>query len=204
MILMLFWFALASAQQPVQKDSARIYRGIEQYAKKKGKFVQTLHKFIFKPVQTKKSLKKKKEVIKTQDFASFHGKILRNINIETYDPFGYSDKDDRKPKRWLERAGNNLHVKSKHFAIRNFLLIKKNRPLDSLLVVESERLVRAQRFVRSVSIKPVAAGKDSVDVMIKVIDAWSLVPDATFSSAGAYVRVIERNFFGLGHQAENA
>ncbi len=204
LILMLFWVVLASAQQPVQKDSARIYRGIEQYAKKKGKFVQTLHKFIFKPVQTKKSLTKKKEVIQTQDFGPFHGKILRNINIETYDPFGYSEKDDRKPKRWLERAGNNLHVKSKHFAIRNFLLIKKNRPLDSLLVVESERLVRAQRFVRSVKITPVSAGKDSVDVTIKVIDAWSLVPDATFSSSGAYVRVIERNFFGLGHQAENA
>ena len=202
-LLLMLIGASAIAQEPQKQDSAKIYRGIEKYARKKGKFTQTLHKFIFKPVQTKKSLKKKKEVIQTPDYAAYQGKILRNINIETLDPFGYSEKDDRQPKRWAEKAGNNLHVKSKQFAIRNFLLIKKNRPLDTLLVAESERLIRAQRFVRSVRITPVKVGRDSVDVNIRVLDAWSLVPDATFSSGEGYLRVIERNFFGLGHQAEN-
>src|SRR5690606_1028538 len=147
-----------------KKYPKKMYEGIQKYSGK-SKFTKFMHKLIFKPVQSTRTLQRKKEVIKNEDFTRFQGKILRNINITTLDPFGYSERDEkRKPKYWSERTGNNLHVKSKYFAIRNFLLIKKNEPLDSLLVRESERLIRSQRFVRSVKITPVMAGADSVDV----------------------------------------
>lgn len=203
-LLLLLVFCTAYAQEPEKekKDPKKMYEGIQKYSGK-SKFTKFMHKLIFKPVQSTRTLNRKKEVIKNEDFRRFQGKILRNINITTLDPFGYSERDEkRKPKYWSERTGNNLHVKSKYFAIRNFLLIKKNEPLDSLLVRESERLIRSQRFVRSVRITPVMAGADSVDVEIRVLDSWSLIPDATLSANESYLKLTERNFFGLGHQAE--
>src|SRR5699024_2146172 len=55
------------------------------------------------------------------------GKTIRNIKIITLNPFGYSVIDSKKePKNWLERTGNNFHIKSSKLAIRNYLLFRKN------------------------------------------------------------------------------
>ncbi|RZJ35453.1 MAG: hypothetical protein EOO51_05840 [Flavobacterium sp.] len=138
---------------------------------------------------------------------SYEGKIVRKINIETLDPFGFSEKDTtKKPVNYVQRAGNSLHLKSKNLTIHNLLLIKRNKPLDSLLVKESERLVRGQRYVRSVLITPqlIKGNPDSVDVTVRVLDAWSLVPDAAFSGNRGNIALSERNFFGLGHRFDNS
>ncbi len=112
-------------------------------------------------------------------------KYTRNIDIETLDPFGYSlDNPDRKPKNWAERTGNTIHMKTRKWTIRNYLLFKKNDELDSLLVKESERLLQQQRYIRNVIIKPVAVkgSKDSVDISVRVLDSWSLIPTGSISS----------------------
>ena len=70
--------------------------------------------------------KKPKKIVST--YATFEGKIIRKINIVSLDPFGYSilDTIDR-PGRWMEKAGNVIHSKSKQWTLRNFLLFKKNK-----------------------------------------------------------------------------
>lgn len=137
-----------------------------------------------------------------ENYSNFEGKIIRNINIITLDPFGYSEIDStRKPKNWAEKNGNVIHNKTKKFAIKNALLIKKNKPLDSLLVKESVRLLRAQNFINRVSIETKLSAKnsDSVDVFIRVLDSWSIVPKASLSNSQTNLNLIERNFFGTGH-----
>ena len=78
--------------------------------------------------------------------------------------------------KFYDKIGNALHSKTKEFAIKNVILIKENQPLDSLLVKESERLIRAQRFVSSISIITQLTEKqsDSVDVFIRVLDSWTI------------------------------
>ncbi len=190
---------------PKKKDTAKVYRNIEKYSKKR-KFTKFLHKLIFEPIEKQEITKNKFQRIKTQGYAKFEGKIIRKIDIVTLDPFGYSEKDTAvKPKRFSHRTGNSLHTKTKRLAIKNLLLIRRNKPLDSLLVKESERLIRSQRYIRRVATKVelVSENSDSVDVSIRVLDSWSLIPDFSTSSSKSTFYLREKNFLGLGHEFSN-
>ncbi|MFD0778795.1 hypothetical protein ACFQZF_10180 [Flavobacterium myungsuense] len=79
-------------------------------------------------------------------------------------------------------------------------MIHKNDVLDSLLIRESERLIRSQRFITSVTSHIERVAQDSVDVSIRVLDAWSLVPDFSTSSSKSNFYLTDRNFFGTGHE----
>ncbi len=196
---------LSFAQEiPVKKDSSKVYRKIEKYSKKR-KFTQFIHKLIFEPVAKQKVIKKKYHRIKRPNYARYEGKIIRNIKIKTLDPFGYSDVDSTKtPKTFLAKTGNILHPKTKNFAVRNLLLFHKNRPLDSLLIRESERLIRRQRFISSITTHLELVAQDSVDVTICVLDAWSLVPDFSISTSKSKFYLKDKNFFGTGHEFINS
>lgn len=217
LLLLLVFFAVAplhAQDKTTPKDSVKnsdqMYKNLEDYSKRR-KFTKFIHKLIFRPA-TKEEPTQKRKAIKARtpemqnDYTRYQGKIVRNIIIETLDPFGFSVNDTiKQPDTWLERTGNAIHVKSKQMTIRNLLLFKKNEPLDSLLVLDSERLIRSQRYVRRVSITPemVTSGRDSVDVRVRALDSWSLIPNGSASSSGTSIKLIERNFFGLGHQLES-
>ena len=191
--------------QTIQKegDSISIYQDINDLSKR-NKFSRFVYKLLFresalKPVSLAPFApkKKEKEVSKTQE-----GKIIRNISIETLDPFGYSVTNEKKaPKRKLENFGNAVHLKTKEITIRNIMLFKKNDKLDSKLVFESERLIRSQRYIREVTIVPVDIpnSKDSIDVKIRVLDSWTLIPTGSLSSNESSVKLTERNILGFGH-----
>ena len=202
LIILLSCFQVSFAQEiGVKKDTSKVYDNIKNYSKK-NKFTKLMHKLVFRsPNLNKKALQ---DVQK--DYTKFEGKIIRNINIITLDPFGYSEIDTlRKPKNWAERTGNKAHLKTKRFAIMNLLLIKKNERFDSYLVKESERLVRTQRYINRVDIAPdlINNNKDSVDITIRVLDSWSLIPKGSVSSSKVNLKIIERNILGTGHQLEN-
>lgn len=204
-VLILFCYQLSFAQKnEVKKDSIKGYRDIEKYSKKR-KFTKFIHKLIFNPVP-KAIVKQPKSVkIPSKNYYKFEGKIIRNIEITTLDPFGYSDSDStQKPKIFVQKAGNALHLKTKNLAIKNLILIKKNKPLDSLLIKESERLIRSQRFTRSVTSEMKVVSEDSVDVYIRVLDSWSLVPDVNSSTSKSKFDLTEKNFLGLGHEFSNS
>ncbi|WP_235893257.1 BamA/TamA family outer membrane protein [Flavobacterium franklandianum] len=158
-----------------------------------------MHKLVFKPINPKQILRKK---VVRQNYQAFEGKIIRNINIITLDPFGYSEIDStKKPRNWVEKNGNSIHIKTKKLAIQNVLLIRENKPFDSLLVKESVRLIRTQSYINRVVITPqlITKNGDSVDIYIRVLDTWSFLPKASFSNSKGKIQLNERNFFGLGH-----
>lgn len=210
--LLFFLFAcqLCQAQKkPTHSgnDSVQVYKKIEDFSKKT-KFKKFIYRLLFKAQrsQTKSQKKARQEFLVKKTFARNEGKIIRNINIETLDPFGFSvDNYKDEPEKGFERFGNRLHLKTKNWTVRNLLLFKKNEPLDSLAAKESERLIRRQRYVRSVIIKPVEipGSIDSVDVSVRVLDSWSLIPTGAFSSSRGRFDLAERNFFGLGHEIDN-
>ena len=187
-----------SQENKLKKDSTEIYRDIQAYSKK-NKAVNFLHKLIFSPINSKK--KKEKKVIQ-QNYKEFEGKIIRNINITTLDPFGYSEIDStKKPKSWLEKNGDKIHIKTRKLAIKNLLLIRKNKPLDSLLVKESLRLIRAQSYISRVAIKTelISRDADSVDISIHVLDNWSIIPNGALSNSNSSIDLRDQNFMGTGH-----
>lgn len=210
-LILLFSCQISTAQEPTpNKSDAKIYKKIDVFSKDR-KFFKFMHKLIFRSVETvptpiSKVKKKVRGISATQKKLDLYQcRIIRNIKIETLDPFGYSiDDDNYTPNNFFEKAGNAIHAKTKNWTIRNLLLFNKNQELDSLLVKESERIIRNQRFSRNVIIKPVAIEncKDSVDVYIRVLDTWSLIPTGAYTNSKANLDITERNFLGLGHQFE--
>jgi hypothetical protein len=200
-ILMVFCYQLSFSQiKKTEKDSSDVYQNIQTYSKK-NKFTKFLHGVIFKSNNSKK---KKQAVIPTKK-TSYEGKVIRNINIVTLDPFGHSDVDTTaNPRNWGERTGNRLHLKSKKIAIKNLLLFKKNSPYNAFKIKESERIIRLQKFVNRVTIsaEPITTESDSIDVSIRVLDSWSTIPKFSVSGTKTSLGVNERNFFGIGHQLD--
>jgi len=194
---------IAFAQEKrFETDSTNIYEKIEDYSKKR-KSTKFLHRLIFK--SSNKKPNKKKDPSHKQNLEPYEGKIIRKIQIESHDPFGYSFTDTTETANsWLEKTGNNVHIKTKDFAIRNYLLVKKFTPLDVLALQESERLLRSQRFIRSVEMKVKNVSKDSVDIFIDVLDSWSLIPKVNLSTTKNTFRLRDRNFLGFGHQFDNS
>lgn len=192
-----------SQEKTVEQDTTQVYQKIEAYSKKR-KFTSMLHKLIFEPskIRTSNPIRKPKQ----KDYKKYEGKIIRNIHIQTLDPFGYSVSDTtKKAGNWSERFGNQIHIKTRQLAVKNFLLFRRNIPLDPLSVKESERLIRQQRFVREVHIttEPIPKNADSVDIYIRVLDSWSLIPKGSISSSKTAVGFQERNFLGTGHDFNN-
>ena len=191
--------------QTIEKkaDSISIYQDINDLSKR-NKFSRFVYKLIFRESALKaenlipsKPKKEEKVVKKHQE-----GKIIRNITIETLDPFGFSVTDEKKlPKRKLEKFGNSVHLKTKEVTIRNIMLFRKHDKLDAKLLLESERLIRSQRYIREVTIVPVdiPKNKDSIDIKIRVLDSWTLIPTGSLSSSESSAKLTERNILGFGH-----
>jgi hypothetical protein len=196
-----------SQEPPVKKDSTQIYKDIETYSKRNG-FTKFLYNLVFKPVVIiAKPTKKKYKKLIQKPYSSFEGKTIRNIHIETLDPFGYSIADTSvKPQNQFIKRANQVHIKSQNFTIRNLLLIHQNQPFDSLLVKESERLIRTRNFVLDVSfiVKATEKKSDSVDIFIRVKDKWSLLPKFGVSSTNIDINLTDKNFLGLGHESYNS
>jgi hypothetical protein len=196
---------LVAQQDTLKSDTTRLYRNIETISNRSG-FGKFMHHIFFKPVAStsKKTVARKgyKKLIQ-KPYSTFEGKIIRKITIVTLDPFGYSATDTSiVPKNFFFRSANGVHIKSQSSTIRNLLLFHKNQPFNSLIVKESERLVRGQQYVHDVFFYVSSPGvkSDSVDIFIRELDKWSITPEASFSSTSYHVGITDKNFLGLGHE----
>ncbi|MDH4404139.1 MAG: hypothetical protein QE264_07845 [Flavobacterium sp.] len=186
------------------KEETKKYTKIQVYSNKH-KFTKFLYKMIFEPVYKPVINTKSFSKIKKLNYAAIEGKIIRNIKINSFDPFGYYLNDSTQtPKNSFLKAGNSLHIKTKKFAIKNLLLIRESQPLDSLLVKESARLIRSQGYVSELLLEAKLVSKDSVDLSIRILDSWSAVPQFDITSNKSTFSLNEKNFFGLGHEFYNS
>jgi hypothetical protein len=206
--ILILAFTLFLINEPVfsrhvqsQNDTTQVYKDIESYSKR-SQFTKLIYAILFKPRGVK--LRNKKLI--QRSYKPFEGKVIRHIHIETLDPFGFTIADKIVASQNLfTKVGNKLHIKTKNLTIRNFMLIRQNQVFDSLLVKESERLVRLRTFVKDVSfyIKPADAKSDSVDIYIRILDNWSLIPKIIASTSINTIHFTEENFAGLGHEFQN-
>ncbi|GHT35495.1 hypothetical protein FACS189434_13380 [Bacteroidia bacterium] len=188
--------------------SASVYRNIYDYSQQK-KFSRGLYRLFFRPPQDTASNNAVvgadlQSVPKPQGkYTNAEGKIIRNIVIMTKSPFDTADSAKFFSEKGISNVANYIHVNTHKFVIRNLLMFRKNDNFDSLKVQESERLLRSQRYIDRARIfaRPVE-GTDSVDVMVQERDEFSLIPDGDLSSSTFGIGLKEKNFIGLGHQAQ--
>jgi hypothetical protein len=191
------------------RDTSHIYRDIKTYSKR-SKFHTFVYQLIFKPnipaLEIKKTRKKADKKLLQKPYSAFEGKIIRNINIVTLDPFGYSATDTSIARQnYLYKAGNWMHIKTQRITIINLLLFRRNQAFNSFLVKESERLIRSQGYVHEVAFFVTSAGRksDSVDIFIRELDVWSIIPEGSISSSGFNIGATDNNFVGTGHAFQN-
>ena len=184
-----------SFSQEKEKDSITFYQDIENYSNKH-KFTKQVHRWLFKRAKTENLNQIDTAAI---NYEQFKGRIIRKIIYQSLDPFGFSVKDSTKvPEKGIEKFGNRLHLKTKPWTIRNYLLFKVNQPLDPDKILESERILYSQRFIRRITIlpKPIATTNDSIDIIIRSLDAWSIIFKGSINTSTLRTEINQRNFAG--------
>jgi len=121
---------------------------------------------------------------------------------------------------WAYRTGNSLHVDTRPSVVRNELLFAAGDALDPESLTQTERNLRARRFISAARVdvvfadgsvvhadqlgrQPCAAlGAEQVDVLVTTRDSWSTQLEGKLSKTGNRllweVGVDESNLLGLG------
>lgn len=112
------------------------------------------------------------------------------------------DLSDPEEDRWLFRLANRLHVPTRESVIRRSLLFRPGQALSVRLIEETERLLRSNRYVYDVEIRPVPVSEGVVDLEVRTRDTWSLDPGLSAGRSGGATtggfKLREYNIFGTG------
>lgn len=212
-VLFLFFSFLSFSQQEINQEKENtllIYKNIEQRSNQYS-VSKYVYKYIFVPPSLSNQTKPDSnaiDVLKITNKANneLEGKIIRTILINKNPPnLSVSEKSNFQ-KGIANHLASYTHLQTRSFVVRNLLLFKENEKFDSLLIQESERLIRKQRHIEKCSIIGVSSdvSSDSVDVIIEIKDVFSLMPEADFSSSKYSLGFREINVLGLGHRFQTS
>ena len=130
---------------------------------------------------------------------------IRAINVTVDNVFDPSNPDEDKA---LYRWANRVHVLSRQEVIQDMLLFGPGDPFVARLLDESARALRAGGFIAEAVIEPGSydPATNSVDVNVRVRDAWSLAFDLKLDHKGGQtewgIGLSENNLFGTGKTLE--
>jgi len=130
---------------------------------------------------------------------------IRAINVTVDNVFDPSNPDEDKA---LYRWANRVHVLSREKVIEDMLLFAQGDRFVARLLDESARALRAGGFIAEAVIEPGSydPATNSVDVTVRVRDAWSLQFDLKLDHKGGQtewgIGLSENNLFGTGKTLE--
>ncbi|NMC61746.1 MAG: hypothetical protein GYA55_01115, partial [SAR324 cluster bacterium] len=132
-------------------------------------------------------------------FQMYNGKIIRSISIEIRDIFDETDSGS------LYKTINGVKVNTREQVIRRELLIKEGEAFDNFKLYETERVLRALRFLRNIELS-VSPDGDFVDIKVRVQDTWTLIPKLGYSTGDGkekkFIGIAESDLLGYGKRAE--
>lgn len=127
------------------------------------------------------------------------GAVIGEVRIDTQDIF---DMDDPRENYGLYRLLNKLHINTRPSVIKRQLLFRSGERVSLRVIEETERLLRSNRYLYNVSIRPIAYHDGLVDIEVRTRDTWSLEPGGSFSRGGGSnttgLSLTERNLLGTG------
>jgi outer membrane protein assembly factor BamA len=102
----------------------------------------------------------------------------------------------------LAKFTNDYHILTRESVIRTQILFKEGEVLDQELLEATERSLRGFKFLNKAEVLVVPVDDQSVDVEVKVKDAWSLEPGMNIKGGGGLYSIsahlIEFNLAGYG------
>ena len=124
---------------------------------------------------------------------------IGEIRIDNQNIFDLSDPEEN---RALFRLANRLHIGTDPGVIRRALPFKSGERISARVIDEAERLLRANRYLYDVDIRPIAYHDGVVDLEVATRDTWTLNPRLNFSRSGgsnkSSLSVQEYNLLGSG------
>lgn len=129
------------------------------------------------------------------------GARIGNVEIEVDDVFEHTTH-----LAAPYRLANNLHISTHDSTVEQQLLFHTGDVYNRRVLDETARILRAQRYLNEASIEPVRYNEadNTVDVLVRVHDVWTLSPGLSFGRKGGenstHVRFEDRNFLGLGKE----
>ena len=139
--------------------------------------------------------------------AWYTNKKVRSIRIKSLEVFGTSIHDTAYYQvTGIGSLANKIHINTLDMVIRRNLLFLEGEEINSLLVEESERLLRALPYIKDarIYIVPVDNHPEQIDVLVFEKDIWSIDLDFRFPDVDQTILTItESNLVGLGHELAN-
>lgn len=129
------------------------------------------------------------------------GAVVGNVDITVDNVFDPSNPEEDKP---LYRWANRVHMSTRESVIESVLLFEPGDPFDPRLLEESARLLRSRGYVAEATAVPSRydAATNTVDVDVRIRDAWTLEPDLKLSRSGGEneygLGITDDNLFGFG------
>lgn len=127
------------------------------------------------------------------------GAVIRDIRVRPQNIF---DLDHADENNWLFRTANKLHVVTRPTVIEQILLFKRGERVSVQKVDETERLLRNNRFIYDLEIRPIANADGSADIEVITHDAWSIDLVGSVSRSGGNNKTSfglkEYNLLGTG------
>ena len=138
----------------------------------------------------------------TPDFAELEAAGLRigKIHIIASNIFNTSDQREDK---FLFQWANALHIQTHPDVIERALLFKTGDIISVRRIEETERLLRANRYLYDAQFRPINYRNNGVvDIEVTTKDTWSLDPGISISRAGGAnssgIKINEFNALGTG------
>lgn len=127
------------------------------------------------------------------------GAVVGDIVIHAQDIF---DPSDPAEDRVLYRFANRLHRSTRPRVIENLLLVRSGDPYSRRVLEESERLLRATRYLYDAQIRPIRYRDNRVDLEVITRDVWTLTAGIGVSRSGGEnttrFKIEDTNFLGTG------
>ena len=109
------------------------------------------------------------------------GAKVGEIRIVTHNIF---DADDPKENNMLFRWANALHARTKPEVIERALLFKTGDRVSTRMIDETERVLRRERYLYDVHLRPVAMHDGVVDIEVATRDTWTIELDVNLARTG--------------------
>jgi hypothetical protein len=136
-----------------------------------------------------------------RQFTPYEGKIIRDIRVIVLPPFGYDVRqfDSIPDIKGFRKMGNNSHINTRNWVLRNNLLFRKGQTIDPLIMAETESYLRNIAYFNNVHIAIDSISTTEANVTVSVRDNWSIGGYVRNVSTKIDVEVFDRNFIGLGN-----
>ena len=124
------------------------------------------------------------------------GQIISDIQVQTRPPYY-----PRHGKWWESPIGilSSIHSNTKPDVVRRFLIVAPGQPCDERRRSESERLLRAQPFIASASVRAYDDGNGGVIIVAQTTDELTTIIDGRTKASSPYIAGLtlgEGNFLG--------